>query len=184
MKAERWKPIPSTGGIYEASTHGRIRSVTRVVATKNRWGDCNKISYGRTLQQTINKSTGYPSVSLSIDRKRFYPNVHRLIAEAFLGACPHGKEVNHIDGNKTNNSIENLEYITRSENLGHAYRLGLASPPRGEKCGTSKLNEMQVRIIRRCYALSISQGSLSRLFNISRRQIRKILSRESWGHVA
>src|SRR5580704_4483135 len=50
---------------------------------------------------------------------------HQLVMELFVGPCPENKEINHIDGNKSNNKLSNLEYITRSQNMNHAYKLGL-----------------------------------------------------------
>lgn len=77
--------------------------------------------------------------------------VHRLVAVAFLGPVPAGKEVNHKDGDKLNNRPENLEYVTRSENMRHAHENGLASNPRGEQHRLVKLSDKQVEDLRTEY---------------------------------
>jgi len=87
---------------------------------------CGEImnSKGRLLVGGIN-SAGYRRVILvnSKERKRVF--VHRLVAEAFLGPFKRGEEVNHIDGNKRNNNVNNLEWISKSDNIKHAWKTGL-----------------------------------------------------------
>lgn len=108
---EVWKPIRSLLGLYEASSLGNIRSVRRLVG---------KQSYGgKVLKAGFNPTNGYLSVGPSINNKVSRHYVHRLVAEAFLG-LEKKKDVNHKDGNKKNNRIENLEWMTRSENQLHA----------------------------------------------------------------
>ena len=79
-------------------------------------------------------ANGYMQVGLSIDGKTATRYVHGLVAEAFLGLRPTGYDVNHIDGDKANNAVLNLEYCTRSENHRHAFRIGIRrhtfNPPR------------------------------------------------------
>lgn len=111
-----WKVIPSTGGLYEASSDGEIRSIKRFTTN------------GRVLKQYINTHNGYAYVSISIANKKSTRRVHVLIAEAFLGPRRSGMQVNHIDGNKTNNRLDNLEYCTQSENMKHAFLTGLEIP--------------------------------------------------------
>lgn len=104
-----WKPIPSTNGFYMAGSDGSIK----------RTGP-----RGIVLKPYINKHNGYEYVSICIHNKKVTTRVHRLIAEAFYGD-PNGLQVNHKDGNKTNNAIDNLEYCTQSENMKHAFATGL-----------------------------------------------------------
>lgn len=107
-----WKPINSLNGLYEASDDGLIRSV------------CRETTSGRILKPYVNKKNGYVYVGVSVGNKRKTIRLHRLVAEAFLGE-PNGRQVNHIDGNKQNNAPSNLEYCTQSENMIHAYEIGL-----------------------------------------------------------
>ena len=114
---ETWKP--AYPGRYEASSLGRIRSVDRVGADGRRWR-------GRVLKQASSKGRYY-HVCLSFDGMRSFKFAHVLVARAFLGKCPKGKEVNHIDGNKKNTKAKNLEYLTRKGNGEHAAAHGLRS---------------------------------------------------------
>ena len=107
-----WKPIKSLGNLYEASEDGLIRSVKRLTTR------------GVILRQTVSKANGYSYVSVSVNNHSMTKRVHRLVAEAFLGENRE-MQVNHIDGDKTNNSVKNLEYCTQSQNMIHAYKTGL-----------------------------------------------------------
>lgn len=123
-----WKPIPSLLNQYEASDAGEIRSVRR------------RSTRGRVIKPYINKRNGYAYIVASVNNTQKTYRVHRLVAEAFLGES-NGAQVNHIDGNKQNNAVSNLEYCTQSENMRHAFRIGLEKP-RGVKiinCGTHEV---------------------------------------------
>lgn len=105
---EVWKYIPGYEGYYQASTLGRIRSVTRVTRK-------NQMVYGKVLSQTKQKN-GYMKVIFGIDGKAFHPNVHRLVAETFLENSQNLPCVNHKDEDKQNNRVENLEWCTAKYN--------------------------------------------------------------------
>ena len=107
-----WKPIPSTGGVYWAGSDGSIYR-PKSVGTR-----------GGIIKPYISPHNGYAYVGISLHNKAVGRRVHRLVAEAFLGDA-NGLQVNHKDGNKANNAIDNLEYCTQSENMRHAYDIGL-----------------------------------------------------------
>ena len=107
-----WKPIPSTGGVYWAGSDGSI------------YRPKSGGTHGGFIKQNINKHNGYAYVSISVHNKHKTRRAHRLIAEAFFGDA-NGLQVNHKDGNKANNAIDNLEYCTQSENMRHAFDTGL-----------------------------------------------------------
>ncbi len=102
---ERWLPVVDYQGRYEVSDRGRIRSFVRR-------------REGKLL--ACARSHGYPAVVLSGDDGCAAKLVHRLVAEAFIGPAPGGHDVDHIDGNRGNPRAENLEYVSRSENLRRA----------------------------------------------------------------
>jgi hypothetical protein len=118
MDEPRWKPIPGHEDRYEASDTGQIRSL-------NPQGH-----YPPTivLKQIIDRG-GYPFVRLYKSGKSRQWRVHRLVLLTFCGEDPERPEGNHIDGNKSNNRLENLEWVTRRNNHLHALRLGLKKLP-------------------------------------------------------
>ena len=103
----------------------------------NVWSIRNK----RYLEPKIGKN-GYKSVTLFLDGKRNYKLIHRLVAETFISNYENKPEVNHIDGDKLNNNVHNLEWCTRSENAQHMYEIGLH---KGRSQSISK--ELQNKII-------------------------------------
>ena len=117
---ETWKSVVDYEGMYEISDTGRIRSVDRVVTRCD--GTVWKLR-GKLLKQAIDHS-GYSFVMISKNGKIKNHRIHRLVMDSF---SPEGKkrEVNHIDGDKTNNALSNLEWVTSSENKIHSYKTGL-----------------------------------------------------------
>ena len=119
-----WKSIQGYEGYYEVSDNGDVRSVDRYV--KNH-GDFVRKLNGKMMKQTI-ANNGYYVVNLRKNRTSNVVCVHRLVAEAFIENPEHKDTVNHIDGNKLNNNVENLEWATYSENNVHAITTKLRSP--------------------------------------------------------
>jgi NUMOD4 motif./HNH endonuclease. len=105
---EKLKDIKGYEGLYQASSIGKIKSLV---------GRYSNVEF---LKEGVTKA-GYKTVSLCKDGRRTSKSVHRLIAETFLGNSK--LDINHKDGNKSNNNIENLEYVTKSENIKHAIKI-------------------------------------------------------------
>lgn len=116
-KYESWKDIKGYEGYYQVSNHGEIRSMPRVLTD-------GRVLQGRELSQVSN-GNGYLYVSLSSGNKSHHHYIHRLVAESFLLNDELLPEVNHIDGDKSNNSVENLEWISSRDNKNHAFETGL-----------------------------------------------------------
>ena len=106
---ERWSQIPNTH--YSISSEGRVRN-----------DETNKM---KSMDAT---SDGYHKVDLYSNGKRTSVRVHRLVAEAFIPNPNKLPQINHIDGNKENNNVKNLEWVNNSQNMIHAYRTGLVTP--------------------------------------------------------
>ena len=109
---EIWKDVFGFEGLYQVSNLGKVRSLDRLVNS----GIGIRLYKGRVLKP-VNNNDGYLQVALSKDGKQTTFLVHRLVYEAFNGKIPEGMQVNHIDEDKTNNSIENLNVMTSKENI-------------------------------------------------------------------
>lgn len=138
MQKEIWKDIKDYEG-YQASNLGRIRSLDRYVkcGIKNNGVVLKK---GKILKQNPNIH-GYLQVHLSKNNKSKMLTVHRLVAQTFISNPQNLPQVNHINGIKTDNNVENLEWCTAKENIKHSWKTGLSKPykhPKGVLTDYSK----------------------------------------------
>ena len=122
---EFWKDIVGYEGIYQVSNLGRVKSLVT-------WC-CNKYKKREKILKPALNTYGYPTVSLSKNKLRKNKTIHRLVAENFIPNPNNYSQVNHKDGVKTNNKINNLEWVTGSENILHSYKNGLREYPIGNK---------------------------------------------------
>ena len=112
-------------------------------------------------------------------KKRTF-RVHRLVAMAFLPNPQNKQEVNHIDGNKENNSLENLEWATRQENAQHAVDTGLIKPRKGEDCSFSILTREQVEEVFALREKGLLQREIAEIMNCTPSNISYILRGKTW----
>lgn len=153
---EQWKELPSGNGKYIVSSEGRVA----------------RLQGGRIC------NVGYYMTNISAQpRQPKFRLLHALVAETFLGARPEGCHINHKDGCKTNNCAENLEYISRKENIRHAYRLGLV--PVGAQHPHAKLSEADVIAIR-LMAGACSQAKLAKIYGIAQTTLSAIVRNETY----
>lgn len=131
-----WKAIPSYEGYYEVSNTGLVRSLDRYVKINNK---SPRFQKGKELSQSNHKD-GYKCVLLSLNGKQKLCTVHRLVAIAFLQQSPEKIEVNHKNGIKDDNNVNNLEWVTPSENMKHAYTMNrrYLSKPKGSESKSYK----------------------------------------------
>lgn len=127
---EIWRDVPKYEGLYQVSNLGRIKSLERRVPIKN--GKFTRYYKECILSKVLGKR-GYYVVSLG--RRAQNKTVHRLVALAFIPNPKNKPCINHIDGDKLNNNINNLEWCTYSENNLHGLRTGLITPPWKGKFG-------------------------------------------------
>lgn len=131
---ELWKDIIDYEGYYQISNLGNVRSVDRFDGVHDRQG---------VIMKPKLMVNGYLQVGLRKHSARKWFCVHRLVAIHFIENPDNKPQVNHIDGNKLNNTVENLEWVTEKENQNHATRLGLRdNMPKGENhCNYGKFGE-------------------------------------------
>lgn len=126
-----WRPVTGYPG-YQVSTDGEVRNAAT----------------GRKLKP-IQGSTGYSHVTLCDNGRHHQTSIHRLVAQEFIANPENKPIVNHIDGNKANNHVDNLEWCTSSENMKHAYRTGLQKPiPSQIECSLARSAEVRRRPVR------------------------------------
>jgi hypothetical protein len=167
---EKWKAISGSDGLYTVSNQGHIRSHFT----------------GRERMLFPCKDTkGYLQFAMSLPgRKRVRMKVHQAVALTFLGPRPHGAQINHISGDKNDNSVQNLEYVSCRQNIRHAWKNGLrkAEQTRGERHGMSKLTTVKVREIR-ADNRKISIFELAKRFGVSPQCIHDVINCKTWKHV-
>lgn len=118
-----WKDIEGFEGYYQISNCGNVRSLDRFDGIRNLKGKC--------LKQSL-KQNGYLQVGLRKNGKRKWFSIHRLVAIHFIDNPEKKPQVNHIDCNKQNNNVNNLEWVTAKTNYKHAEHNGLMNPAKGE----------------------------------------------------
>ncbi len=160
---ENWKPCPGAEGSHMVSSKGRIKltSFNEIVLING-----HSDAYGYTIVTINNKPC----------------KVHRLVALAFIPNPNNKPQINHIDGQKGNNNIENLEWVTASENLKHSYDFlsRKVNTPKGEDCNFSKLTEQQALEIINSNAPAIE---LADKYGITWSHVYGIKSGKAWGHL-
>jgi hypothetical protein len=154
----------------EVSNLGRIRSLFRGKSV---------------IRKPLVHQHGYLTITLQNKTLKKRARIHVLVAEAFLGPKPKGFDVNHKDGNKKNNVADNLEYLTRSDNCKHAFKIGLSYTPfreRGEKHPTAKISDADARAIRKMYRNGISRRAIGEKYGISYYTVWDITAGRRWTH--
>ena len=143
---------------------------------------------GFKKRKLVSHNEGYFQISISQFGINKTYLVHRIIAEVFIPNPNNLPEVNHHDGDKTNNNISNLYWCTTSQNIKHAYNTGLKNPPmaNGEKSVLSKLTDEDVLWIRQNYIPrhpEFGTRALGKKFNMSHSLISKIIRNKRWKHI-
>lgn len=137
---------------------------------------------GRFLKPLMGTG-GYWFYILNHGGKRRHIPVHRLVAWYNHSNPDNKREVNHINGIKSDNRPENLEWVTGKENVRHAYRTGLAKGQKGTANGNSKLGEQDIRDIRRLADEGTPKSVIAEAYGIERYFVHRILNRQNWGHI-
>lgn len=182
---EIWKPVVGYEGKYEVSSEGRVRSISRWHTVIQQGNPVRKPIKGRVLKDA-DDGIGYRLVNLRGGSNDGTVRVHQLVALAFFGYPPGDIgptkwQVNHKDGNKANNHLSNLEWVTHLGNMQHASRTGLVE--RGEDRDCAKLTRNKVVDIRRRVAEGEKQCDLAEEYEVSRATVCCVVKGTRWGHV-
>jgi len=150
MNKEIWLPVKGFEGSYKVSNLGRV------------------LSRGGCIRVPTKSKLGYMRMNLSVKGLARTLSVHRMVATAFINNPEFKKEVNHIDGDKTNNKVGNLEWCTSSENKYHAIRTGLLPIKSGASSARAKLSDIEVDFLRYFVDKGFTQAEVADTFGLSK----------------
>jgi len=176
-----WKDIEGYEGFYQVSNKGRIKSFAR--ETLNKRGILMRFK-GKILSNKSFDKNGYVLQGLTINKKTKTFKAHRLVALEFIPNPDILPEVNHINGIKNDNRVENLEWSTTSYNQLHSVHVLKNKVLKGEEIGNSRLTEELVRELRDVKKyMDISYTQLQEIYGIKRATIHLAVTRKTWRHV-
>lgn len=175
---EVWKEIKGYEDSHLISNLGKIKSLQRYVKAK---GGSKRQVKGRIIKQCID-SVGYFAAKINNKTIR----IHRILGETFLENPTNLPCINHINGIKTDNSLQNLEWCSYSENNKHAYDIKLkhANPTLGEKNHLSKLSELDVISIKNRLRQKEKQVDIAKIYNITQAAVSLIKINKNWKHLS
>ena len=175
---EIWKDVVGYEGLYQVSNMGRVRSLDRIESV----GSHTRPRKGRILRQSL-ATNGYLFVRLCKNNHYTNKRINRLVAETFIPNSDSTLVVDHIDGNKLNNRLDNLEWCTQSENSVRAFEMGLRKSQKGESHGRVKLSDEDVKYIRMSYIpydKEFGCHGLAKKYNVSPGHICSIIKGVYW----
>lgn len=170
---EIWKDVVGYEGLYSVSNLGKIKR------DKSGTGICKA---GRILKLR-QSAMGYFMTCLYKNGTPKHFTNHSIIAQAFIGIRPKGFTINHKDGIKTNNHVDNLEYLTQKENVIHSHRNNLCHPRNGENHHSKKFKNNDIIDIRKKYINGFSYTKIASEYNVCIESIRNIILKKTWKHV-
>ncbi len=178
---EEWRTIPSHDN-HEISDFGRVRSKTRQIVRVRPGTKALRWLAGSLIRLHKDRN-GYVRVRITTDAIRHTFAVHRLVMAAFVGAD--SRDVNHKNGDKSDNRLANLEYATRSENIRHAFKTGLNKPSCGDKMPHAKLTAGDVRKIKlELRDSTLRLRDIAEKWGVCKTTIANIRDAKKWAHVS
>lgn len=175
---EIWKDIMIEGfeDCYEISSLGVVKSKNKTMLYKGKY----ERNWTGRIRKQFNNHRGYPMVLLSKDGYKKTIPTHILLAKTFLDNPENKKEVNHKDGNKENNSISNLEWCTRQENMNHSINV-LGKHHAGESHYNANLSVKIVLEMRRLFDTGkYTKTEIGRMFNVGKDHAINIINNKCW----
>lgn len=170
MSKEIWKDIEGYEGLYQVSNHGKVKSLARKII----WDKGSREVKDKLLSNKTKNTSGYLQVSLSKDGKSKIVTIHRLVAKHFLKDFNKNLTINHKDGNKLNNNIENLECISNVDNLRHAHENNLIIIKKGLESPNCKFSKLEIVEILNLLNSGVFQSEIAKKYNVHQTTISKI----------
>lgn len=183
---EQWKWVIGYEGLYEVSSLGRVRSVERRAPLRAGYQSGTRTVRERILANALvghAKWGGYHAAHLCKGGVRRLRYVHRLVVSAFVRPLGRKEQINHLNGIKTDNRLENLEVVDSLGNIRHALATGLRDG-RGEQNHKAVLQPGDVRIIRERIAMGHTLGLIADEYGVQRACISKIKHGRNWTHLS
>lgn len=151
--------------------------------TRYRVSDSGEVfsSISNKILKPIDDGNGYLAVSLYIDGMSEKYKIHRLVAEVFIENTSNLLTVNHKDGNKLNNNVDNLEWMSQGDNTKHAWTSGLML--KGEQTPIAKLTDESVEKVIELFYAGMTNQQIGEMFGVARGTISKIRDRKTWRHI-
>ena len=173
---EEWRPVVGYEGFYEVSSHGRVKSVSRIVKGRRRSPLPIKETF-RKLQKRC--ESNHLFVNLWKDNREKRKDVHRLVLEAFVGPCPDGMQCRHLNGIACDNKVKNLRWGTVGQNISDKIRHG--TMPRGATHWNAVLSEDDVVKIRELKSGGLGNAQIADVFEVNYMTIYDIVKGRRWG---
>jgi len=185
LPGEIWKDIPGYEGMYQISNMGRLKNLERKF-----WRN-HSVTYKYTLYTRKENISKLHSWDGDYIRTTLYKNgikkhikLHRLVGQLFIPNPKNLPQINHKNGIRYDNKVENLEWCTNSENILHAYRIGLEKAVCGELHHNSVFKNSDIIKIRCMYETgNYSMRELAKKYNVDKDTIKCIVRRETWKHI-
>ena len=176
MELPKTKTIPEFPD-YAITKDGRVWS-------KPRRDNIGRDIGGVWLTSYPSTNGKYPIIRFWIRNKKYARRIHQLVLETYVGPCPDGMECRHLDGNPTNNNLDNLCWGTHTENMQDMTRHGTHITHVGDKNGQAKLTEQDVRMVVYMYRTKLfTQKEIAKQYGITRQCVTLILKRKNWRHL-
>lgn len=175
MREEIWKDIPGYEGLYQASTEGRIRSLDKYIQYSNG----RQVFHKGKVLKLFERKDGYLKITLHKNVKSKTHLVHRLILTVFDRLPKEGEEGNHCDGDKSNDCISNLEWVTRIDNMRH--RINILGKSQINRYVLTNGEVKEIKILLKQGHLS--QREIAKRYNISESVVSGIKLGKAWRNI-